>query len=311
MNATDLTVSIVVPTRNRPEDVSRCLDSIAAQSRPAEQVVLVDDGDLPDDFLREVRGSLPERTAFDVTSSDGPPGSAVARNTGLRHATEDVVVFLDDDVELGERYLDRLVRRYEAYDDESLAGIGGIDDGDLQPATRNWWFALFYQGDPWRINRAGFSTLRTDENLAAGVPTVTDWLVGNNLSFKREVVEDHPFPQFTTGRDPHEDLAVGWALAEDGYHCVVDPSLPFDHHRTPTEGVERGRWVDAGRNRANLFLRHGERAAAPLFAWAMLGEVVQQLVVTSNAYRERLTRALALLYGVLAGLLSGETDPAY
>lgn len=284
--------------------------SFADQTRPPEQVVVVDDGDLGDELLAAFRDRLPPETTLDATSSDGPPGLSVARNTGTRCATGDVVVFLDDDVELGDRYLERLADRYDSYDGDSLAGIGGIDPDDLQSPSRDWWFDLFYQGDPWQINRAGMSTLRPDENLANDLPTKADWLVGNNLSFKREVLEDHPFPQWTGGRETHEDVAVGWSLKNDGYHCVVDPALPFDHHREPTEGVDRQRWVDAGRNRVNAFRRYGDRSAAPGFAWAMVGEIAQQLVVTSNPYRERVTRAGGILYGALASLASS-SDPAF
>lgn len=311
MNAEDISFSVVVPTRNRPDDVERCVASIADQTRPPEQVVVVDDGDLANGTVASFRDRLPGRTDLTVTSSDGQPGSSVARNTGIRRASEDVVVFLDDDVELGSRYLACLADRYEAYDSDSLAGIGGIDGDDLQSPSQEWWSTLFYQGDPWQINRAGMSTLQADGNLAAGLPTRTDWLVGNNLSFRREVVEEHPFPQWTGGREPHEDLAVGWSLKRDGYHCVVDPSLPFTHHREPNDGVDGQRWVDAGRNRVNVFQQYGDAAAVPLFAWAVFGEIIQQLVVTSNTYRERLQRAGGLFYGALLEAASAGTDPTF
>ena len=92
------TVSVVVPTRNRRESLTRLLQHLAKEplhSRPSE-VVVVDDGST-DDTAASVgltQWALPVR----VIRQDGS-GAATARNTGARLATGDVLLFLDDDVE--------------------------------------------------------------------------------------------------------------------------------------------------------------------------------------------------------------------
>lgn len=81
-------ISVVVPTRDRPEALARCLAALARQSSPATQleIVVVDDGrDAVAPGAHVVRA--------------GGCGPAAARNLGARAARGAVVCFLDDDCE--------------------------------------------------------------------------------------------------------------------------------------------------------------------------------------------------------------------
>jgi len=93
MNSRELTISVVVPAYNRADLISRSLDSILAQTRPADEIIVVDDGskDSTPDILRayEKHGVTTKRIE---NSAD-----LVARNTGLRMARGDLVAFCDSD----------------------------------------------------------------------------------------------------------------------------------------------------------------------------------------------------------------------
>jgi glycosyltransferase involved in cell wall biosynthesis len=89
-------VSVVIPTRNRPELVVRAVRSALAQTLREIEIVVVIDG--PDaatvDALREVGD---ERIRpVELPASGGAPN---ARNRGVDHALADWVAFLDDDDE--------------------------------------------------------------------------------------------------------------------------------------------------------------------------------------------------------------------
>ncbi|MGV3721632.1 MAG: glycosyltransferase family 2 protein [Actinomycetota bacterium] len=82
-------ISIIIPTRNRPESLALVLDHLKRTAPPA-QIVIVDDGsDIPihppDSPALLVR--LPRQS-----------GHAAARNAGARNATGSILVFLDDDM---------------------------------------------------------------------------------------------------------------------------------------------------------------------------------------------------------------------
>jgi glycosyltransferase involved in cell wall biosynthesis len=88
----DLALSVIVPTRNRPDRLAGCLDSIVASLRPGDELIVVDSASTTDGIreVAEARGALYLRC--------DRPGAARARNAGWRHARHDIVAFIDDDV---------------------------------------------------------------------------------------------------------------------------------------------------------------------------------------------------------------------
>jgi GT2 family glycosyltransferase len=86
-------VAVVIPTHNRPERLLRCLRALIAQTRPPDEIVVVDDGSAP-------ATTLPPDLAQDrirILRNDPPAGAAAARNRGWRATSSDYVLFTDDD----------------------------------------------------------------------------------------------------------------------------------------------------------------------------------------------------------------------
>jgi len=90
-------VSILLPTVDRPEFLLEALGTVARQTHPELELILVRDGGAP---LREDAREAIERLEFPVhlVEHDGPPrGLANARNAGLERVRADAVALLDDD----------------------------------------------------------------------------------------------------------------------------------------------------------------------------------------------------------------------
>ncbi len=86
-------VSVVVPTYNRAALITRALDSILSQTKPPQEIVVIDDGSV-DDTEGVVRERYGEKVNY-VRQSNA--GVAAARNAGVRAATAEFVAFLDSD----------------------------------------------------------------------------------------------------------------------------------------------------------------------------------------------------------------------
>jgi len=84
-------VSVVIPVFNGADLVGAALESVFGQTRPPEQVILVDDGstDGTEAAVRRFAGLQYVRQAN--------AGAAAARNTGARLATRPFLAFLDAD----------------------------------------------------------------------------------------------------------------------------------------------------------------------------------------------------------------------
>lgn len=87
-----MTISVIVPAYNAQATLAETLDSILAQTRKADEVIVVDDGS--SDATAAVAKSHSLRP--EVISTDNK-GAASAINTGISVATCDYVAFLDAD----------------------------------------------------------------------------------------------------------------------------------------------------------------------------------------------------------------------
>lgn len=89
------TVSVIIPVYNVRDYLRKCLDSVAAQTYNALEVIVVNDGS-PDDSLEiilEYTAKYPNFSCYTIENR----GLGGARNYGMEHATGDYVLFLDSD----------------------------------------------------------------------------------------------------------------------------------------------------------------------------------------------------------------------
>jgi GT2 family glycosyltransferase len=90
-------VSVVIPTHNRRERLTRVLSALEQQATPLidMQVVVVDDGSTDDTSAWLAQAQFP----FEMISiRQANAGPAAARNAGILAAEKEFILFLDDDV---------------------------------------------------------------------------------------------------------------------------------------------------------------------------------------------------------------------
>jgi glycosyltransferase involved in cell wall biosynthesis len=86
------TVTAIIPTYNRARFVSEAIDSVLAQSRPVDEIIVVDDGSTDDtpERLKKYGNSI----RYIWQPNRGP---AAARNRGIKEARGDFIAFQDSD----------------------------------------------------------------------------------------------------------------------------------------------------------------------------------------------------------------------
>lgn len=87
-----MSVSVVIPAYNRAHRLPAALDSVLRQTRPADEIIVVDDGSVDD-----TRGVVQQYGGAVTYVYQANAGVGAARNTGIRAAGREFVAFLDSD----------------------------------------------------------------------------------------------------------------------------------------------------------------------------------------------------------------------
>jgi len=110
------TVSVIIPAYNAAPYLSDAIDSVLSQTRPADEIIVVDDGSTDDTVT--VARRYGDRILLLQQPNRGP---AAARNLGLAHARGEYVAFLDADDVWTDRNLELQVRALTEHPEYVLA----------------------------------------------------------------------------------------------------------------------------------------------------------------------------------------------
>jgi glycosyltransferase involved in cell wall biosynthesis len=121
-------LSVVVPVRDGGLNFERCLRALRDSTYKNFELIVVDDGS------RDRSAERAESFGATVVRNETPLGPAAARNLGAEEASAPLVFFLDADVALHPKALERAVARFES-DPELAALFGSYDDHPPAPGV--------------------------------------------------------------------------------------------------------------------------------------------------------------------------------
>ena len=109
-------VSVIIPTYNREKFISECVQSVLAQTLPAREIIIVDDGytDATYNFLRDLGfNSLSTKKTVLRYFFQQNRGVSSARNLGIKEARSEYIALLDSDDLWLKSKLDRQVSAFQ------------------------------------------------------------------------------------------------------------------------------------------------------------------------------------------------------
>ncbi|MBC8135451.1 MAG: glycosyltransferase [Fibrella sp.] len=143
-------ISVIIPTYNRAELLRKTLDSVLSQTKPADEVIVVDDGSTDETRQAVARYRHPVMYHYQKNAHLG-----AARNTGQRLATGEALLFLDSDDLLTPHALERLTEALQARPDVALAYCAcRFIDAEGNPSDAPFAHP-FFEGDVWERLVAG------------------------------------------------------------------------------------------------------------------------------------------------------------
>lgn len=212
---TSPTLSVVIPTYNEPERLLAALESLALQDYPAEalEIIVVDDASPVFDPERytQAAGSSPLRVIRHATNQ----GRARARNTGIRAASGEVVLFLDSDMTVEPGFLRA---HAQAHQQAGTVAIGHIRFGPQVPANCLTRY----------LDSRGVHRLRKGE----AVPFKC-FVTGNSSVSREQLLRVGLFDEDFTAYGG-EDLELGYRLHLDGaVFRFAGQARSLHHHLRP------------------------------------------------------------------------------
>lgn len=271
-------VGAVISTIGRPHLLGPLLESLEAQSHPAQQIIVVDQSEGPEvaEVVREWEGRLP------VTRLTSGRGLSLGRNTGWKALEEcDVVVFPDDDLTFGPEMLAALVAEFR---DPQIMAVSGrlvgtqtervaFDGGRCELDRRTVWTRAIEGATSYRMS-ALRATGGFDETLGVGCPTI--WQSGEGTDLLLRV------------------------LASGG-RAVFEPSVVVTEHQDEITNTQYLRKVRAyGRGTGRVYrLRYGLFDRCLVVAKPMAATVLYALRGQREAAAHKWQACLGRLEGML------------
>ena len=126
-----LRLSVVTPTYVRPELLEALLANLDEQTRPPDEMIVVD-GSPADDDRTEALDALSVAHPYALRYLRATGGAALQRNVGIDLARGDFVAFIDDDVRLAPDFFERILGQFQ----QDSGGTTGCIAGCLATPVR-------------------------------------------------------------------------------------------------------------------------------------------------------------------------------
>jgi glycosyltransferase involved in cell wall biosynthesis len=206
-------ITVIIPTYGRPAALTKCLEGLATQTRPADEVIVVTrrDDQESQDVVRA--STVAARLVFVET-----PGVLAAMAEGLLASTSDWVAFTDDDAVASPPWLSQIEQLSQ---NNGVVGVGGRDvledHGVPRPTTLTLHVGI--------LGRSG--RFVGNHHRGTGPVRSVAMLKGVNGAYDARFL-GIPVGLFGQGAQAHFEVAIGLDLAKHGT-LLYDPQLTVRH----------------------------------------------------------------------------------
>jgi GT2 family glycosyltransferase len=278
-------VSVIIPTYNRKEELTGLLSSLEKQTLPAAdfEIIVVDDGSTDDTlfYLKTLVAGGKENLLFCYQKNQGP---GAARNRGMAMARSAIFAFTDTDCRPLPEWLEELIKPFA---DKQVGAVGGAEKyGTAERALAR--AIHFCMTSP--LTTGGIRGT-SGAKLARYYPRTF------NMAISREAFE-------RTGGFSHlyhgEDIELSFRIKNAGLSLLYNEKARVCHHRRSTIKQFFLQLLRMGEARATLARIHPQMLEL-LHVIPAAGILIVCLALTLSTYSPFVMLLLKLLLG--AGLL--------
>jgi GT2 family glycosyltransferase len=270
------TVSAIIPTYNRADLVQSIVTNLRAQTRPPDQIIVVDNGS------KDATQILARELAADLIVLPENRGFAAAVNEGIRQASSDWLLIVNNDVVLEPAWIDRLL--LAAQQENVLFAVGKLLRKDDRTTLDGSWDLVSRAAYAWRCGYGRHDSAVWSIRRKIFFPPMTAALFHRQV-FERVGLLETRFESY------YEDVDFGVRCALAGLEGIYEPAAVAVHIGKATFGKNGPRIMYlSARNQVLLLAKHYPPRTLRRFAWPIL--VGQLLAVLAAAKQGHLFTAL-------------------
>ena len=279
-----ISVSVIIPTLNRPDDLRAALESLLKQSRFPDEILVIDQsaGEESKKVMQDIQSRDAAKAGYFRHVVQQEKSLVKARNRGLSLATGDIISFLDDDVVLFEDYYEKILPGFEK--DPGVVALSG-NTLIRQPLTgwkwtlRRWLkhFFLISHFDG-KLTSSGFGYPIFEREITRQVRV--EMLPGCNMNYRRSAIGDEKFDEWFSGYGYREDADFSYRITRKGPAYMVPDAKLWHNYSLVSRLTEEQLKPMTIRNYYHVFYKFkGHRFFSTLlFYYSLLGLTVLDVI---------------------------------
>ena len=120
-----MTYAVVIPTKNRPKELATVFDSLLAQTRLPDQVIIIDQSSVDQVIEKDITILAKKRAIpLNYIHDESIQGLVMAKATAIQYNKCDYISFFDDDIVHEPDYLEAIEEALINYPD--IIGVNGV-----------------------------------------------------------------------------------------------------------------------------------------------------------------------------------------
>ena len=290
-------ISVIIPTKNRTQDVIRCLNSIKIQTMLPDEVVIVDSSDTEELKSKlNIFNDLSIKYIHDIEAS-----LTRAENIGIEDSIGDIIIILDDDVILEKNHIEEIIRVFDIYPAEKIGGVtGNVMSNQPKSLIKRFFsfgmhvfatmfFLLRYGNGKFQLSGMP-TTIRNADKI-----TECEFLFGCDMAFRKDVIAEFKFDENFHGYSWGEDDDIAYRVSRK-YQNLYTPFAKFVHANSPSMGGNKYAEMKMGiENHYYLFRKNLPQNLKHKFAfwWSVVGLFVNEAIMGGMKRDSRGVRGLA------------------
>lgn len=287
-------ISVIVPTKDRPRELKRFLNSLDVQSLLPNELIIVDASENKKTF--RLVNEKKYISKYKIKYFKSEPGLTRQKNIGVKKSKGKLLFFFDDDVVLDRKFIEVINDSFLEFNEFGVVGITGritntqISTNLIDKIYKRLFFLTEY--GKGRLKLSGFP-----EHIFSRKISIVGVLPGGCTAYAKKIFSDYLFDERLKGYSYLEDVDFSYRVSRN-YKLMYQPHAKLLHHATTykTANTESLRKMLI-RNHCYLFKKNIPKDFVRIYAFILS-------IIGLFFYNALFVRDFKACRGILKGLIT-------